>query len=425
MLASTTPAPKPRAQRHLLHDASRADHRHRGQHRRRQDEPRQPGAPAVRPHVRQACCSTASTCATSTRNVLWSSIGLVPQKPYLFSGTVASNLRFGKPDATEAEMWEALEVAQAEDFVRAMPGGLDARIEQGGTNVSRRAAPASRHRAGARSGEPEIYVFDDSFSALDLATDARLRAALGPYTARCRRASSWPSGCRPSRPPTTILVLEDGEMVGRGTHDDLIATCATYAEIVQSQIGERRRRMTVIDETARRATSSNLAAPETRAAGRWKLRRACPREQSKRLQERGAAPRSACSGPSGRSWSSVAVVADRERGAQRAGPAGARARHRHRSSAASSAAAASTSAGCTTCCTRRWPSTSARRSCRSSPRRLLAGVVQRLMFRLRVGGRGQGQRPAAALHRQARNAATCSAASPTTSTTSPRACSRR
>jgi ATP-binding cassette subfamily B protein len=168
---------------------------------------------------------------------LWSSIGLVPQKPYLFSGTVASNLRFGKPDATAAEMWEALEVAQAKDFVTAMPGGLEARIEQGGTNVS----GGQRQRlaiARALVRKPELYVFDDSFSALDLATDARLRAALAPYT---RDAAVLIVAQRVSTIATAdeILVLEDGEMVGRGAHEDLIETCATYAEIVQSQIGQR------------------------------------------------------------------------------------------------------------------------------------------------------------------------------------------
>ena len=168
---------------------------------------------------------------------LWSSIGLVPQKPYLFSGTVASNLQFGKPDATEAEMWEALTVAQAADFVRAMPGGLEARIEQGGTNVS----GGQRQRlsiARALVRKPELYVFDDSFSALDLATDARLRAALVPYT---RDAAVVIVAQRVSTIATAdeILVLEDGELVGRGTHEELLDTCPTYAEIVQSQIGER------------------------------------------------------------------------------------------------------------------------------------------------------------------------------------------
>jgi len=169
--------------------------------------------------------------------VLWSTIGLVPQKPYLFSGTVASNLRYGKPDATEAEMWEALEVAQAADFVRRMPGGLDALIDQGGTNVS----GGQRQRlsiARALVRKPEIYLFDDSFSALDLTTDARLRAALKPHTADAaviivaQRVSTIATADH-------ILVLEDGELVGQGTHEELLETCPTYAEIVQSQIGTR------------------------------------------------------------------------------------------------------------------------------------------------------------------------------------------
>ena len=170
-------------------------------------------------------------------DILWSTIGLVPQRPYLFAGTVASNLRYGKPDATEEEMWEALEVAQARDFVAAMPGGLDSRIEQGGTNVS----GGQRQRlsiARALVRKPDIYVFDDSFSALDLATDARLRAALGPYT---RDAAVVIVAQRVSTISTAdeILVLEDGALAGRGTHAGLLASSPTYAEIVQSQIGEK------------------------------------------------------------------------------------------------------------------------------------------------------------------------------------------
>jgi ATP-binding cassette subfamily B protein len=168
---------------------------------------------------------------------LWDRIGLVPQRPYLFSGTVASNLRFGKPDATEEEMWEALRIAQAADFVSAMPGGLQARIEQGGTNVS----GGQRQRlsiARALIRKPEIYLFDDSFSALDLATDARLRAALAPHTSDAavvivaQRVSTITGA-------DEILVVEDGELVGRGTHDELLVSNPTYAEIVQSQIGEK------------------------------------------------------------------------------------------------------------------------------------------------------------------------------------------
>jgi ATP-binding cassette, subfamily B, multidrug efflux pump len=166
--------------------------------------------------------------------LLWSRIGLVPQKAFLFTGTVASNLRYGKPDATEPEMWEALEIAQARDFVEAMPGGLDAPITQGGTNVS----GGQRQRlaiARALIRRPAIYLFDDSFSALDLATDARLRAALAPVTTEstvvvvAQRVSTIIDADQ-------ILVLEDGEVVGRGTHDELLGTCSTYQEIVRSQL---------------------------------------------------------------------------------------------------------------------------------------------------------------------------------------------
>ena len=169
-------------------------------------------------------------------DILWSTIGLVPQRPYLFSGTVASNLRYGKPDASEEEMWEALRVAQAEDFVRAMPGGLETTIEQGGSNVS----GGQRQRlsiARALVRKPDIYLFDDSFSALDLATDARLRAALAPYT---RDSAVVIVAQRVSTISTAdqIVVLDDGEVVGMGTHDELLASSATYAEIVESQIGQ-------------------------------------------------------------------------------------------------------------------------------------------------------------------------------------------
>jgi len=165
--------------------------------------------------------------------LLWSRIGLVPQKPYLFSGSVASNLHYGKPDATEEEMWAALEIAQARDFVAAMPGGLGGRIAQGGTNVS----GGQRQRlaiARAVIRRPEIYLFDDSFSALDLATDARLRAALAPHISDAtvlvvaQRISTIVSADQ-------ILVLDDGRPIGLGTHHELLDTCPTYAEIVASQ----------------------------------------------------------------------------------------------------------------------------------------------------------------------------------------------
>ena len=167
-------------------------------------------------------------------DTLWSKIGLVPQKPYLFSGTVASNLRYGKPDATDEEIWAALEVAQARDFVEAMTEGLEAPIAQGGTNVS----GGQRQRlaiARAVIRKPEIYLFDDSFSALDLATDARLRRALSPITAEAtvlivaQRVSTIADADQ-------IIVLEDGEIVGIGSHAALLATCPTYVEIVESQL---------------------------------------------------------------------------------------------------------------------------------------------------------------------------------------------
>ena len=166
--------------------------------------------------------------------MLWSRIGLVPQKPYLFTGTVASNLRYGNPDAADAELWQALDVAQASDFVRVMPGGLEAPIAQGGTNLS----GGQRQRlaiARALVRAPEIYLFDDSFSALDLATDARLRVALRPRTARAavvivsQRVSTITDADQ-------IIVLDDGAIVGLGRHAQLLVTCPTYVEIVQSQL---------------------------------------------------------------------------------------------------------------------------------------------------------------------------------------------
>jgi ATP-binding cassette, subfamily B, multidrug efflux pump len=169
---------------------------------------------------------------------LWDRIGLVPQRPFLFTGTVASNLRYGKPDATEDEMWEALTVAEAAEFVAAMPGGLDAPIAQGGTNVS----GGQRQRlaiARALVRRPGVYLFDDSFSALDVATDARLRARLAPWT---RDATVLVVAQRVSTIATAdqILVLEHGRPVGLGPHDELLVTCPTYAEIVSSQVGEGR-----------------------------------------------------------------------------------------------------------------------------------------------------------------------------------------
>jgi ATP-binding cassette subfamily B protein len=165
---------------------------------------------------------------------LWSRIGLVPQRAYLFTGTIASTLRYGKPDATEEEMWQALEIAQARDFVEAMPEGLEAPISQGGTNLS----GGQRQRlaiARALIRRPDIYLFDDSFSALDVATDARLRQALKEVTVDAtvlivaQRVFTITDADQ-------IVVLDAGEVVGLGTHDDLLETCPTYLEIVESQL---------------------------------------------------------------------------------------------------------------------------------------------------------------------------------------------
>ncbi len=167
-------------------------------------------------------------------DVLWRSIGLVPQQAFLFSGTIATNLRHGNAEATDAELWEALEVAQARDFVEAMPAGLDAPVVQGGTNVS----GGQRQRlaiARALVHRPDLYLFDDAFSALDLATDARLRAALRPHV---RDATVLIVAQRVStiRDADLIVVLEDGRVVGSGTHETLLAGNPTYQEIVASQM---------------------------------------------------------------------------------------------------------------------------------------------------------------------------------------------
>ncbi|WP_314215866.1 ABC transporter ATP-binding protein [Pseudarthrobacter equi] len=167
-------------------------------------------------------------------DLLWGHIGLVPQRPYLFTGTVRSNLLYGNPAATEDELWEALEIAQARDFVEEMEAGLDAPISQGGTNVS----GGQRQRlaiARALVKRPELYIFDDSFSSLDTGTDARLRRALKRSTSGAtmvviaQRVSSIVEADQ-------ILVLDDGRIVARGTHHELLETSETYREIVSSQL---------------------------------------------------------------------------------------------------------------------------------------------------------------------------------------------
>jgi len=167
-------------------------------------------------------------------DLLWGHIGLVPQKPYLFSGTVRTNLLYGNPDATEEELWTALEIAQARDFVERMEEALDAPISQGGTNVS----GGQRQRlaiARALVKRPELYIFDDSFSSLDTGTDARLRQALKRNIAGAtlviiaQRVSSIVDADQ-------ILVLDDGRIVAHGTHHELLETSETYREIVSSQL---------------------------------------------------------------------------------------------------------------------------------------------------------------------------------------------
>jgi ATP-binding cassette subfamily B protein len=165
---------------------------------------------------------------------LWSKIGLIPQKAFLFSGAVADTLRYGREDATDEELWKALEIAQAKDFIEALPDGLNASVVQGGTNFS----GGQRQRlaiARALVKLPEVLIFDDSFSALDLTTDAKLRQALArelPHVTKIivgQRVASI-------KHADQIIVCQDGKVAGLGTHAELLAGNAIYQEIVASQM---------------------------------------------------------------------------------------------------------------------------------------------------------------------------------------------
>ena len=325
-----------------LHDDGRARRRRSSAApapARRRSSTSSPGCSTPR---RARCSSTASTCASSTPSCCGTRIGLVPQKPYLFSGTVASNLRYGKPDATEAEMWEALEVAQAADFVRAMPGGLEAAIEQGGTNVS----GGQRQRlsiARALVRRPEIYVFDDSFSALDLATDARLRAALAPVHPRRRGRDRRPAGLDDLRPPTRSSCSTTARSSARGTHDELLADVPDLRR--DRRVPDRRGgggmtdRSTSTTSRRRGRRAATVAAAADAGAAGPPARRSASRPSGRRTSAtrvrrlwRAARRRS------GRCSSLVVVLAVVSDGAQRARPAGARPRHRRHRRAASSSA---------------------------------------------------------------------------------------
>ena len=234
--ASTTPAPRhPVLQRHLASGSRRADDRHHRQHRLGQDDAAQP---------RSRGCSTppAGTVLVDGVDVrdlepetLWSRIGLVPQKPYLFSGTVASNLRYANPDATDDELWAALEIAQATDFVRGHARRARRADRPGRLQRVGRPAPAARHRPGPRAPARDLPVRRLVLGARPRHRRPAARRA-GARTPPTPPSSSSPSGCRRSSTPTRSSCSRTASIVGLGTHDELLETCPTYAEIVASQL---------------------------------------------------------------------------------------------------------------------------------------------------------------------------------------------
>ena len=369
------------AHRHLVHDGGRADHGDRRQHRRGQDHARQPHPPAVRRHVGHGAGRRRRRARARPR------LAVEQHRPR--SAEAVPVLRHGgqQPAVRQARRHRGRDVGGAARSPR--PPTSCAACRAGSRPGSSRAAPTCR--AGSASGspiaralirKPEIYVFDDSFSALDLTTDARLRAALGPYTADAavvivaQRVSTISTA-------DVILVLEDGELVGRGTHDELIATCPTYAEIVQSQIGEKERGMTVATthgrgEQRRGDLPGCAGDPRRRTV---ELGGRADREVEG-LQDRGAPAR-----PAAQAGAADPLRGrrrgDHQRGAQRARSARARARHRHHLPRRDHPPGHRLRRAAPRAVPGRRPVRGVSALLSILTAYILAGVVQRLMFRLR------------------------------------------
>ncbi len=416
-------AEAPVLHRHLAAGLARPDHGHHRQHRRGQDDAAQPGPPPVRRHRRARCSSTASTSATSSPRRCGTASAWCRRSRTSSPARSPATCATANPDATDDELWAALEIAQAADFVSAMPGGLDAPIAQGGTNVS----GGQRQRlaiARALVRKPEIYLFDDSFSALDLATDARLRAALAP-----------------SPPTPTVLIVAQrvstiierrpdpragGRRSGRARHPrraardlpDLPGDRRVPDERRGGGVSERRRRRPRTATATGRRDSARTAAPSGAngaAPAEVDRGRASPHRSRRAPRRRrpvpASGPRTSAARPAAcwpamgpeRQWALCrARLRRRQRHPVGARPEDPRPRHRHHRARASSARRASTSrSSAHVLARRRWPSTSslgvARPGC---SRYTLAGVVQRTMYRLRARRRGQAQPAAAALRRQ-------------------------